>query len=121
MSRAGKVGVASNNNHENYSRTHRRRHQQQIERIKREIQIRAVISDDLDLDIEEDDEDEDEDDEEKEVNADVLENDFSEPSIVEEGRQSPRGRRQVCKIRQKLYPFIAFWLDCEKYNILRGM
>lgn len=94
---AGKVGVAGNkrsgNNHDNNNHHHhRRRHQQQqqqIERIKREIQIRAVISDDLDLDIEDDD-----DDEEDKDTRDDLENDSSEPSVAEKGEPVPGSRCQ---------------------------
>ena len=118
--RPGKVGVAGNNNHDNYNRLHRRRHQrnrqqQQLERIKREIQIRAVISDDLDLDIEDDDDD-------KDINGDDLENNSSVPAIAEEGELVPGGRCQGCAIQRKFYAVFqithfnghkrhsAFWL-----------
>ena len=103
---AGKVGVASNNNHDHGSRHHRRRQQQrerqqQIERVKREIQIRAVISDDLDLDIEDDDDEDDEDNDEDKDNSNDVENNSTEPSIVEEGGPVPGGRCQGCTIRQR--------------------
>ena len=91
-------GAANNNNHDSYSRQHhRRRQQQQIERIKREIQIRAVISDDFDPDIEDDDE-VDGDDEEEE-NKDIVvaggfENDSAEVAIEERKEPVPGGRCQ---------------------------
>ena len=93
-------GVANNNNHDSYSRQHHRRRQQQqqqIERIKREIQIRAVISDDFDPDIEDDDE-VDGDDEEEE-NKDIVvaggfENDSAEVAIEERKEPVPGNRCQ---------------------------
>ena len=53
---SGSRRSSTSNNHDNFHHMHRQ--QQQIERIKREIQIRAVIADDdLDFDIEDDDKD----------------------------------------------------------------
>ena len=98
---AGESGDAANNNnsHDSYSRHHhhrRRQQQQQIERIKREIQIRAVISDDFDPDIEDDDEvdGDDEQEEQEEVeNKDIVE-DSSEVAIEERKEPVPGGRCQ---------------------------
>ena len=94
---AGESGDAANNNnsHDSYSRHHhhRRRQQQQIERIKREIQIRAVISDDFDPDIEDDGDDEDEDTEDI-IDAGGLEKESSELAIEERKEPVPGGRCQ---------------------------
>ena len=63
----------TNNNHDNFH--HKHGQQQQIEHIKREIQIRAVLADDdLDFDIEDDDKDQEDEEcgDSNEIESDSL-------------------------------------------------